>query len=515
MSQHIITTPHEDLTQSLREEAFLTLLRNVAIIGGLLLLGGILVVSTDNSQVPLAIPIAVLLLATCWLANTIRKKERYHLAVGTMLAGMLLTLTFTLLYDPIERNVFIFFLPLVVVASGMLLRPSFGFATAACGVVLLGFTAISSGDGMKLLQASFVMATVLAFLSALLGWRMALTFLAAVEWAIDSYHKVERRESQLFESEKRLQLALFDKDFLNGQLMTSNDELDRARAAAEDANRLKSQFVANMSHELRTPLNAIIGFSYILGQELKGPMNQDQLDYLKRIFDSGEHLMKLLNDILDNAKLEAGRIDLRREPVLLDPIIHETLMTATSLLRDRTVELRQAIQPDLPPVYGDRLRIAQVLLNLLSNAIKFTEYGSITLRAYTVPTNNVHSILHCTPQATASNGATLSKTPAQPEADGEVFTPLWFIVVEVIDTGIGIADEHMQLIFEEYQQADAALSRRYGGTGLGLPISRRLVELHGGELTATSELARGSVFRFSLPVATTEQLQAVVIEQVA
>ena len=344
---------------------------------------------------------------------------------------------------------------------------------------------------------------------------MALTFLAAVEWAIDSYHKVERRESQLFESEKRLQLALFDKDFLNGQLMTSNDELDRARAAAEDANRLKSQFVANMSHELRTPLNAIIGFSYILGQELKGPMNQDQLDYLKRIFDSGEHLMKLLNDILDNAKLEAGRIDLRREPVLLDPIIHETLMTATSLLRDRTIELRQAIQPDIPPVYGDRLRIAQVLLNLLSNAIKFTEYGSITLRAYTVPTNNVHSILHCTPQATASNGATLSKTPAQPEADGEVFTPLWFIVVEVIDTGIGIADEHMQLIFEEYQQADAALSRRYGGTGLGLPISRRLVELHGGELTATSELARGSVFRFSLPVATTEQLQAVVIEQVA
>jgi signal transduction histidine kinase len=232
-----------------------------------------------------------------------------------------------------------------------------------------------------------------------------------------------------------------------------------------------------------------------LKQELKGPLNQEQHDYIQRIYDSGEHLLNLLNDILDNAKLEAGRLELRREPTLLEPIIHETLMSATSLILDKPIAFCQEIAPDLPPVYGDRLRIAQVLLNLLSNAVKFTNEGSVTLRAYARQVDRDDPSKEIAPDALLKERG------------------VWQVVVEVADTGIGIAAENLSLIFEEYRQADATLSRRYGGTGLGLPISKRLVELHDGELTVISVLGQGSTFRFTLPIASTEQLKPVPVQQ--
>jgi signal transduction histidine kinase len=311
----------------------------------------------------------------------------------------------------------------------------------------------------------------------------AQSFFAAVEWAIDSYHKVERRETQLFESEKQLQRALHEKEYLNSQLIASNKELERARALAEYANRMKSQFVANMSHELRTPLNAIIGFSYILKQELKGPLCAEQHDYMSRIYDSGNYLLKLLNDVLDDAKLEAGRIDLQCEPASLEPVALDALMTASSLAMGKAIELRQELAADLPVVYIDRMRVAQVLLNLLSNAVKFTDCGVITLRAYPK-----RGVLQAIPDAAWPDDA--------------------YVVVEIEDTGIGIAKEHQTLIFEEFRQADESLSRRYGGTGLGLPISKRLVELHGGDLRVSSMLGHGSIFYFTLPIATEAQIFA-------
>jgi signal transduction histidine kinase len=331
----------------------------------------------------------------------------------------------------------------------------------------------------------FLASALLGYLSATVAMLSSQSFSAAVEWAIDSYHKVERREAQLFESEKQLQRALHEKDYLNSQLRASNKELERARALAEYANRMKSQFVANMSHELRTPLNAIIGFSYILKQELKGPLCADQQDYMSRIYDSGNYLLKLLNDVLDNAKLEAGRIDLQCEPTPLEPVVQDALLTASSLALGKPIELRQEFAPHLPLVYIDRMRISQVLLNLLSNAVKFTDRGAITLRAYPTP------------------GA-LPATTGNPRPGGAAH-----VVVEVQDTGIGIAKEHQTMIFEEFRQADESLSRRYGGTGLGLPISKRLVELHGGALHVMSMPGHGSTFRFTLPIATEEQIRAV------
>ena len=481
----------QDFTQSLREDVFVTLLRSVVIGAGLLFPVGLGWFQTDLLEIAL---ISGILLVTCLLAHLIHKRGAYHIAVSLFLGGLLIAIADTLLSYHILTNPFLFFTPLVIGISGILLRPIYGFVVATGATIIFSVIAIGLGYQQYLFQSPFLFAIILAYLSATVAYLSSQSFFTVVEWAMGNYYRVERREAELFESEQQLQRALREKDGLNSQLLQSNRTIERARAAAEEANRLKSQFVTNMSHELRTPLNAIIGFSYILQQELKGPLNQEQHDYIRRIYDSGEHLLNLLNDILDNAKLEAGRLELHREPILLEPIIHETLMSATSLILDKSIAFRQAIAPDLPPVYGDRLRIAQVLLNLLSNAVKFTNNGSVTLRAY---------------------ARQIDKDDASKETRGVVLKDhsAWQVVVEVTDTGIGIAPENLSLIFEEYRQADATLSRRYGGTGLGLPISKRLVELHDGELTVTSVLGRGSTFRFTLPIASTEHLKPVPLQQ--
>jgi signal transduction histidine kinase len=480
MSDLAVTEPRlEEYTQSLREDAFVALLRSFGVAGVILLCTGLIVTGPTT----LMLPVSLVFLMTYWLANIVRRYA-YSWAVALLLTGALAAITVTFYFYELSENPFIFFTPLVVGISGVLLRPRAGFVVATGATLLLAAAAFVPGDGPHIMRLPFLASVLLSYLSATVAMLSAQSFFAAVEWAIDSYHKVERREAQLYESEKKLQRALAEEDYLNGQLQASNRQLDRARAVAEYANRMKSQFIANMSHELRTPLNAIIGFSYILQEELKGPLTPEQYDYLNRIYESGNYLLKLMNDILDNAKLEAGRLDLQREPTQLEPIIQDAQITASSLALGRPLELRHEFAADLPLVYVDRMRVAQVLLNLLSNAVKFTEQGSITLRAYAEQTP--------------------STAVAHTEASG--FAPGSFVVVEVADTGIGIAREHFGMIFEEFRQADESLSRRHSGTGLGLPISRRLVELHGGELTVASELGKGSIFRFTLPVATDAQI---------
>jgi signal transduction histidine kinase len=485
MSDHITTAQPkqpklEEYTQSLREDSFVLLLRSLGVTGMVLFSIGLI----GNSATTLSFPIGLVFLVTYWLANLLRGRGAYQWAVALFLTGSLAGIMATCRFYELSENPFIYFTPLVVGIAGILLSPRIGFLVAAGSTFLLGAAAIVTNHGDEIFGLPFMAAMLLAFLSALVAMLSAQSFFAAVEWAIDSYHKVERREAQLFESEKQLQRALLEKDFLNSQLQASNKQLEHARAVAEYANRMKSQFVANMSHELRTPLNAIIGFSYILKQELKGPLSDEQHNYLNRIYDSGNYLLKLLNDILDNAKLEAGRLELQCEPTQLEPIIQDALMTASSLTLGKPIALRQELADNLPLVYVDRVRVSQVLLNLLSNAIKFTERGSIIIRVYPAP------VLH-----SATNGQS-SAEPAQ-------------VVVEVEDTGIGIAEENLAMIFEEFRQADETLSRRFGGTGLGLPISKRLVELHGGQLSVASKLGYGSNFRFTLPVATDEQINSI------
>lgn len=233
-----------------------------------------------------------------------------------------------------------------------------------------------------------------------------------------------------------------------------------------ELDRLKSQFLANMSHELRTPLNSIIGFSRVILKGIDGPISELQEQDLNAIYNSGQHLLRLINDILDLSKIDAGKMELAFDDVNLVDLLQSVVPTASGLLKDKPIQLLQNYAPDLPIVRADSMRLRQILLNLLSNAAKFTEQGSITIEA------NI--------QAGPGN---------QPE-----------VIVKVIDTGAGIALEDQKKLFQPFSQVDASPTRKTGGTGLGLSISKRLVELHGGRIDVQSEVGKGSTFFFTLPL---------------
>ena len=209
---------------------------------------------------------------------------------------------------------------------------------------------------------------------------------------------------------------------------------------------LKSQFLANMSHELRTPLNSIIGFSRVILKGIDGPISEMQQQDLTAIYNSGQHLLGLINDILDLARIEAGKMELNFEEVHLADMTTGVMSTAKGLVKEKPIQLVQRIPTDMPSVRGDSMRVRQVLLNLISNASKFTEAGSITV------------------EALVQKGPT-GKLEAQ---------------INVIDTGPGISAEDQKKLFQAFSQVDGSATRKTGGTGLGLSICANLVQLHGG-----------------------------------
>lgn len=239
------------------------------------------------------------------------------------------------------------------------------------------------------------------------------------------------------------------------------DVAERARAEAERSDQVKSAFLASMSHELRTPLNAIINFTkFVAGGDL-GPVNEQQETTLNQVVDSSKHLLTLINDVLDMSKIESGSLNLFVEDdVELKKILERVVSTGQGLIQDKPVELKTDVPEQLPMIRGDKQRIYQIILNLMSNACKFTESGYILLRA------EYH--------------------------DDEV-------IISVKDTGPGIAPSDHALIFEAFKQSENGL-RQSGGTGLGLPIAKNLIEIHGGRLWLDSEVGTGSTFFFTLPV---------------
>ena len=271
---------------------------------------------------------------------------------------------------------------------------------------------------------------------------------------------------------------------------------------AIEANRLKSEFLANISHELRTPLNAIIGYSDMLKSGVYGSINDAQSDRLARVHTGGTQLLALINDVLDLSRIEAGQMQLHLEQVDLVALTEQTLATVTFLAEKKKLALRQELDSDLPPIQADPQRIRQVLTNLLDNAIKFTPEGSVTLEAYPV-----------TVRKRAISGAEWRPPLHLGVPDGK------WIVVRVIDTGIGIAPEDQVYIFDAFRQVDSSAQREYSGTGLGLAISYRFVALHEGYMWVDSTPGKGSTFNVLLPydplnpISETAELEAVDLDK--
>ncbi len=240
-------------------------------------------------------------------------------------------------------------------------------------------------------------------------------------------------------------------------------ELAAANERLREADRLKMQFLANMSHELRTPINSIIGYSELMLSGAYGDLTARQRDRLNTVIRNARNLLDLINDLLDISRIEVGKVTLARRSINLNRIIETTIQTVEPMARQKGLTIRAMVDETLQPVEADETRLIQILNNLLSNAIKFTSEGGITVTAYPYT------------------------------ADGQ------WVAVSVSDTGIGIAPEHIPLIFEEFRQIDQSATREFGGTGLGLAIAHRLVALHGGRIWVDSEPGVGSTFTFTLP----------------
>jgi PAS domain S-box-containing protein len=227
-----------------------------------------------------------------------------------------------------------------------------------------------------------------------------------------------------------------------------------------EVDRLKSEFLASMSHELRTPLNSIIGFADVLLEGIDGELTVRMEEDVRLIRESGRHLRELIGDILDMSRIEAGKMELRYEDIDMRLISNELLATAKTLTLDKELTLKLQLSDEVGVIRADRTRLMQILFNLISNAIKFTERGTVTLGVR------------------IDNGN---------------------LVVDVIDTGIGIRQEDIPIVFEQFRQVDGSMTRKAGGSGLGLPISKKLVELHGGDMWVVSEPGKGSTFSFTIP----------------
>jgi signal transduction histidine kinase/DNA-binding response OmpR family regulator len=395
------------------------------------------------------------------LADRLLARRGFVLAACTYVAGAALSV---LLAAWAYWNASVLFLlSLAVGIAGLLIGPGAGFLAAALTASALAASVLLSPT--PLIPTSLAWLTgIFAFLMAFLLWVAMYPLRMTLHWAWASYERARQQTEALREHRAQLSRALKDLDLAYRRLETMAVELERARKAADEARRLKAEFAANISHELRTPLNLIIGFSEMMAMAphtYGEPLPANYRGDVQAIYRNAKHLSNLIDDVLDLSQIEAGRMGLVKEPISIQAVVAEAISTVSHLFESKRLSLTTKLPDELPLIPADRTRVRQVLINLLNNAARFTDQGGVTI--------------------------TVTADPRE-------------VTVAVTDTGIGIAEEDLPKVFEEFRQLDASIRRRSGGSGLGLAISKKFVELHGGRMWVTSKIGEGTTFYFTLPV---------------
>ncbi len=385
--------------------------------------------------------------------------RRLRLAAHLLLWGLLGAIACIAFTYPSPVSTCLFILPVII--SSLLLGERAVALVAAAAALLLAAANLSNLGAGSLPVTLF--AVSLVALVALTCWLSARNLYTALAWTWHGFERASHNEQVARERQAELRRTLKALDEASYRLERTNYMLNLAREQAEEARRLKQSFAQTISHELRTPLNLIVGFTELMTESPQyygTALPPTYLRDLRIVHRNACHLQNLVNDVLDLARIDAAQMSLLPEEADPATLVQEAANTVRGLVEARGLTLQVELEPDLPPLWVDPVRIRQVLFNLLSNAARFTERGGITIRV-------------------------------QRQGDDVSFA--------VVDTGVGIAPEDIPRVFVEFQQLDDTTRRQHGGAGLGLAISRRFVELHGGRIWVESQVGRGSAFHFSLP----------------
>ena len=404
-----------------------------------------------------------------WLVVTIvlglvMRRRWFSLAKHIVIWGEMGAIVCAALTFDFSVTVFFFILP-ITFSSVLLDRRAFSLITWAANLFIL-LAGVNRTPSAELLRQVFVPSFIVALVSVA-SYLSVGNFHTALVWFRHEYERAYHNRQIANEREAELRRVLKSLEVAMNNLERTNFQLVLAREQAEEARRLKQQFAQTISHELRTPLNLIVGFTELMAQTPEHYGSQLPLAYLRdlsTVYRNACHVQGLINDVLDLARIETAQMSIALETTDPERLVQDAINTARSLVEQHDLALHLQVAPQLPYIEVDAMRIRQVLFNLLSNAVKWTDHGSISVRVY-----------------------------AQEDE----------IVFSVADTGVGIAQEDIPRIFEEFHQLDGGTRRRSGGAGLGLAISKRFVELHGGRIWVESEVGKGSTFYFSLPITQT------------